>query len=185
MQRLTLDDETSLTKCWPEWCVWSGSGFERYAFKFCARNHWRVRRYLGDFEDCMQQCACEWVYCRNRYGCVVNNPAWFMALYKLSLYCMFNSYSNRDTAARMALERYAEVPRPTIEHSHGPFAAALGRASPELKAALTMLADAPAEIWDIALSGGKDTVAKSRALLRFAGQAVTHDILAELRLLLA
>ena len=36
-----------------------GSSFERYARKFIAKYHWRIRHIQPEFDDALQECALE------------------------------------------------------------------------------------------------------------------------------
>lgn len=89
---------------------WQNSAFQHWAGKYCRTNYWRVQRYLGDFDDCMAECACIYWECRLRYGATVNSNAHFMALYKLMVKSYFTDYSNYDTRYRDTLSLEGVIP---------------------------------------------------------------------------
>lgn len=177
-ERLSIDEQ--LAYGWPVWCYWPRSPFEKYATEFSRRNQWRVEATLGSLRDCIQECAYRWVFCRNRYANSVNNPAWFMALYKATIVNAFHTYGKKDHYLRTI---GLEPPDVSIEYSAGPALVALEQASVELHAVLALLADAPAEVLEMLLDGRSEVV-HSRRLLRFAGQSTNRNVLAELRSLL-
>jgi hypothetical protein len=127
----------------------------------------------------MQSCALDWVDCRNRYALQVNNPAWFMSLYKKTVFSTFNTNSIKDYRMRnLQLD-----PEDTTEYQAGPALALLTGASKELKAVLSMLADAPAEAL-ACMFDAKTETSQNRLLLRLAQLPVSRNVVAELRELL-
>lgn len=71
---------------------WPGP-WKRWAEKYCNANLWRVRSVVGDMDDAMAECAVQFIECRRRYGALVDNPAWLMALYQLCVISRFNDLS--------------------------------------------------------------------------------------------
>jgi len=177
---LTKDE---LLAGWPAWCYWPKSPFEAYARNFSRLNYWRVRASVGSLEDCLQECACKWTYCRNLYANSVNNAAWFMSLYKLGLASTFNSLAAKDAKARTMVVESVEPWWEPPDHQEGPLLVSLAGASNELRAVLAMLADAPAEALDCFFDGRSEKM-HNRRLLRFAHQSTSRNVLAELRGLL-
>lgn len=82
--------------------------FEGYVYNFVA-HQWRTSRLYKqghDFDDLLQEAACVFFVCRERYGDVVDNPRWFMALFTRALFNHFvdlkrqsKSYDSLDEIA--------------------------------------------------------------------------------------
>lgn len=74
---------------------WQGV-FEQWTQKFVNKNHWRVAYVWGSHEDVMQECGLVFARCLDRYRGKVDNHAWFMSLYKISIINEFNTMAVRD-----------------------------------------------------------------------------------------
>lgn len=168
---------------------WEGT-FALYAQKFTNRNAWRVRRILPDRDDVMQECALVFARCVDRYATKVNNQAWMMGLYKVSLANHFHSLASRSTAVGEGSDAYthdALVWSQEATESHwGAASVMVSDASAEVLHVLRFLADAPQEMLAIAL--GDDAAepdAICRRLKRLCGLPLRVDLLGELRALIA
>lgn len=62
---------------WPKWT----RELEGYAYN-AIRRRWPRLAPWYEWEDVMQEAYLVFLLCANRYGGAVDNPAWFMALYK-------------------------------------------------------------------------------------------------------
>lgn len=184
-----------------------GGVFEQWARRWVARNQWRVAHTVGGREDCMQECALIFTRCHNRYADKVDNPAWFMALFKVAVSNTWILLSKRDSRARrVKAELEARAPRikgatlrgpgsgtelahaPIDEHmaayNDGPLLAALREGSDELRCVLETIANAPAEALSI-MFGGKNAKANNIRLRRFCQLPGRPEVLSELRELLS
>ena len=159
---------------------WKGV-FENYAKAYIARNLWRVRTACGDSEDALQEAAFTFVCVVRKYGDVVDNPAWMMALYKRALENAFIDMANKDTKLR-------NLPAETIDTqtdcNGGMLASAIAEGSDELRKFLSVIADAPSDFLSILLTGfGEvDDEILNRRIHRLLG--IKHsavNVVAELR----
>ena len=141
---------------------------------------------MMDFEDCLQVSAEVFVRCHNLYAEKVDEPKWFMALYKRALSNEFHTLSSQCTEKRTAEFDYAEASvfsRSNVEHEEASFLVALQEASSELKDVFRVVANAPSEFLKVLLQEADDE-AWSRRLCRLARTAkVNSSVVAELRAL--
>ena len=163
---------------------------ERYAYRFAAANHWRVKHVLDDPEDVLQECAV--IFCKlcQIYGDTVDDPRWFMSLYKTALGRYFTSLAriNKRRAANLAAAYEAQMIAPLHEEP-SEFYAALATASDELQAVLRVIAVAPRDLLDLFLPSTPqsrwvpETEMKiSRSWCRLAQLAkIREDLVSELR----
>lgn len=158
---------------------WTGI-FENYARKYVRKNLWRIKAALGSEEDAMQQAALVFARCVRSYEMRVDNPAWFMSLYKVALMNDFNSFAIVDGRIRNLV---APPDAELIEHETGSIYASLCQASVELQTVLSMIAKAPSEMLAILLHPA-DSEVMSRRLARWAGIKTRHNLVDELRDLL-
>ena len=159
---------------------WAGP-FENYSRKFVRQNMWRVTAVYGSEEDALQEAALIYAKCVRTYEMRVDNPAWFMGLYKVALINAFNSSAIKDGKIRNL------IPPPeveTVEHETGSVYASLCQASDELQTVLALIAKAPAEMLGILLDPA-DSHTMSRRLVRWAGVKTRRNLVDELRELLA
>lgn len=125
---------------------WPGP-WEMWAKGFCAKNQWRVVHVLGDYDDCLAECALTFVECSRRYGKTVVSPQQMMYLYKLSVVCWFNVLSVRDQSCRRVREAIKEE-EPSVK-GDAEAMAKLSEASSELKDVINIFFSAPKEIFDV------------------------------------
>lgn len=130
---------------------WKGSVFERYARVVTSRNKWRVKRYLnGEFEDGLQECAMVFARCVNYYdNTKVDNPAWFMALYKTALHHHWANLATKDSHLTdgehsAGYEKFAFQNQ--VSYNDGPLAVAWAERSDEVKRAVALIINAPDEL---------------------------------------
>lgn len=126
---------------------WKGSPFCGWAHNFCHKNAWRVKNYVGDYEDCMAECALVYTQVRHRYGADIVSPQQFMSLFRVCVMSHFNTLANKDTQFRIGLENL-EKPNLAIQQE-GSVLVALREASTELQDVMQLLINAPQEIMDI------------------------------------
>jgi hypothetical protein len=125
-----------------------GGAFEGWAKNFVKDNQWRVRNYLGTFEDGVQQCAMVFTYCNNLYEKKVDNERWFMALFKTAVKRHFHTLAERDSNLRTAEATFVHD-----ESEAGPLLDNLLTAgesmSPELAAVFHIIANGPREMLEL------------------------------------
>lgn len=122
---------------------WEGP-VEGYTKNFLRANFWRVER-LMEYGDALSECYCVFLHLQREYFGVVDNPWWFMSLYKTSLWRKFNTLSNRDTAHRNRIV-YLEEQEMAEQAEVGAlaeFISDLENAPEEALALLRVLLDAP------------------------------------------
>lgn len=165
--------------------VWDAV-FEGWSRRFVGRNHWRVAAIL-DPDEATQECALVFARCARHYTGKVDNPAWFMSLYKVAVSNHFNNLALSNERAMRAAAAAETLPRPSSEFGDGPLLTALGEASVELRQVLVLaLVTAPQELARLMLGGPRgDPAAWSRALCRWARlPVVRNDLIRELKKLL-
>jgi DNA-directed RNA polymerase specialized sigma24 family protein len=169
---------------WPGAC-------ENYARKFVANNHWRVRAILEP-EDALQECAVVFCRCAKLYAGRIDNPAWFMAVFKTALLHYFTSLARinqRQLRVRAAIAEQARL-TPAYVPASGPLAAAMAEASAELRQVLEAVVRAPQELLELLLpKPGKRSPAAEAAISRswcrlVRTGTVRDDLIGELKDLL-
>ena len=169
---------------------WKDSPFEGYARKYVKKHFWRVKAVLFTEEDALQQAALVFARCRNAYEGKVDNPAWFMSLFKIALVNEWHSLAVADSATVRCSEMpdgYDETVQPD-----GPLAAAVAGASNELRTFLRVLGNAPAEFLDILLNypadhadaGEADSIYNQRIKRLIGISGSSADIVSEVRAIL-
>lgn len=126
---------------------WDGSSFQKWAKNFCYKNHWRVAHVLGDYDDCLAECALHYVICRERYGATVNSEKQFMYMYNLWVTAEFNTKSTKDFNNRQFQQSLPQDETPV--ESDANLAIKLADASEELKSVLNIFLNAPNEVMDV------------------------------------
>jgi hypothetical protein len=166
---------------------WPGP-FENWSRAWVRKNFWRVRTYFLDEEDAVQACGEIFARCLKYYAKKVDNPAWMMSLFKVAVMHDWNTYSQKDGQLRIGrdpaklLAHLELMPQPSA--NYGPLLIRWREASDELRQAMKILADAPAEMWDIVFSG-RSAAAHNLRLRRLCGIRKNVDLLGELRALLS
>jgi hypothetical protein len=153
----------------PEW----RGPFEGWAKRWVAENYWRVQNHVGSPEDALQECALIFTYCIKYYGETVDNPAWFMALFKISVQRRWCSYSLCDHRRRDGVDTLANEMENAIEQDDGYAVAAAdlnSQISGELRHFVDILLNAPREVFEIIMENKRKA---NRRLCRFAG---VHDV---------
>jgi len=166
---------------------WKGV-FENWTKAYVAKNAWRVRSHLGDFEDVMQACGEAFADCVRLYAGKVDNPRWFMSLYKQAVITRFIDWAKKDARLRSTQQEFAEEIKEThqdLEYGSAELSAALAEGSGELKQVLSMILNAPSELLGIMLQDASDAVRWSRRLCRMAKvYKVNENVVSELRSIL-
>lgn len=151
------------------------------------QNFWRVRHVLGDQEDAMSECAVQWCECRKRYGAHVDNPAWFMHLYKMCVMSRFTDLANKNTrridvvtACDMGESQFDGLPdSQALEQLD--LSIKLQTVSSELKEVLTILFNAPREAFDGLFSPAANPQQVFAAIANKCGISKSNVLLDELR----
>ena len=126
---------------------WEGSSFQQWAKNFCSKHQWRVFKIVGDYQDCLAECALIWVECCRRYGAVVDNDAWMMRMYQICVVTTFDTKSVKDSNDKK-LHQSLSLEEPSIE-SEAQLAVKLSSASSELRAVMRVFLNAPQEMLDV------------------------------------
>lgn len=124
---------------------WRGI-FEGWSKQWVSKHHWKVRHHCPTFEDAVQQCGLVFAYCNKYYVGKVDNPAWFMALFKTAVSNTWIKLAKRDSRTRdlgvlvadFDMLRQHETTLPT-----GDLVLAAASASPDLLKIIQFLAEAP------------------------------------------
>lgn len=75
---------------------WDGE-IEGYAKRWVAQHHWRVRRLCAEREDSLAECMVVFAKVARVYAGKVDNPRWFMALFKKALANYWIQLARHDT----------------------------------------------------------------------------------------
>jgi hypothetical protein len=174
---------------------WQGP-CEAWARTFVNQNHWRVSTIL-EREDAVQECAVAFARCCKYYSGKVDNPAWFMSLFKRAVINDFNSLTYKNDkliavrtkvlAARdLAKENADHEGIDAIEYPNGPLYSVLTHASEELRQVLGIIAIGPHELVSLMLTLSSSCDAEwSRSMCRLARtKKIRSDLISELRSLL-
>ena len=170
---------------------WKGV-FENYARSWVSKNFWKVREQFGSQEDALAECALIFTRCLRRYERSVDNPAWFMAIFKRAIANAWTTYAAKSTQQRGLIVHARDEDDEAVRDNAGPaedsqgfLLALLGEASEELRQVLSILATAPAEALSILFCSTDNTVL-NRVWKRWAGISDSRaDVVAELRKLLS
>jgi hypothetical protein len=124
---------------------WEGSVFERWSKRFVAVNGWRVHRIIGEYEDCMQECYLQYVYCRQHYPNA--NPRQFNYMFMLAVHNVFDTCSMKESNQKRI---YSQISTDeTAIESDAQLNVKLKGASSELKSVLKIFLESPKEVMDI------------------------------------
>lgn len=126
---------------------WEGSIFQGWARNYCANNFWRVSNIIGDYQDCLAECALIWLECCRRYGATVTNNAWMMRMFQLCVITTFDTKSMKDSNDRMLLSSLDTTEK--AMKSEAELIVNLDDASSELKQVMKVFLTAPQEILDV------------------------------------
>ena len=171
--------------------VFYGTVFERYARKFIAKHHWRIKHVQPEFEDALQEAALEFTHLCRIVGDEVDNPRWLMAIYKKHLNYAFLDMARKHQRHAAALTAAQEM-RYIEPAEEGYLHYKLAGASRELSEVLRVIAMAPHDLLDLMLPmpnyrfSASNEMRISRSWCRLARVAnVREDLVTELRGLLA
>jgi hypothetical protein len=146
MQRHALPDAHFY---WPEW-----SDVEGYAHAYARKHLWRVAIFM-ELDDLMQEAYLAFMETKARYAGAVDNPKWFMSLYKTALFCAVNDLAKRAGRGRMMVYEHslmsdtAEVPDCIGETENAATALLLWRDAPrELRQLVCLVCEASVEVSD-------------------------------------
>lgn len=172
--------------------VWAGP-FETYTRRYIAKNLWRLSRTC-DADDAMQEARIVFLDCTRRYTGRVDNPAWFMALYKMALFGRFDDLATQDTRYRsvgvLMCEVVTEEDASPIEaigtcENEGVLHTIIRQAPDEVRSVLSLLLNAPAEILELAAEAwgaqGKKSAFGNAMLCRMLGLPERADPLGAVR----
>ncbi len=95
-------------KYFPPLPAWGGP-FEKWARNYVNKNHWRAAHVFGSEEDSLQECAAVFARCLRTYQGKVDNPAWFMSLFKISVINEWNTVSIKDAHQREMYDADADA----------------------------------------------------------------------------
>jgi len=170
---------------------WEGSVFQKWAKNFCAKNQWRVAHVLGDYDDCLAECAKHFVICCQRYGATVNSAQHFMYMYKQWVIPEFHTLATRDGSIRKLYEAMQPLPGDEVDEtpeSQVNLLLELDGASEELKSVLKIMFNAPQEMLEVLRQEASSVHPKQffKSAMKTAGVKVTKagSLIRELQKLL-
>lgn len=147
-------------------------------------------RRVGDLDDARQEAQIVFLNVKRTYQGKVDNPAWFMALYKRSLAGHFHDLATRDTRQRHTCNvsdmQHDDDDAPAPEAvgdtcNTGELLVHVSRAPAEIKQVLSLLFNAPTEIVEFVCSGwgqsSQRDATTSEKLCKFLGIPPQRDLL--------
>lgn len=154
---------------------WEGSPFQKWAARYIAKNLWRVREAVGDYNDCMAEAALQYIVCRKRYGLTTNSNKHFMYLYKQWFESELNTHSSKDSRNReaaLSLSRNEPFVQPEA------ISIKLNDASSELKQIMKVILSAPQEVMDVLRAEASSCCPKQyfNAVLNFCGISKSKSV---------
>lgn len=160
-----------------------GGNFEAWARNYVRANRWKIRHYVGDEEDGVQQCVCVFLRCNDTYQHSVDSEKWFMAIFKTAVHRYFMTLATRDTRLRLAKQALRNRREPE-GISFDKVLIAHESMSAELRTVLSMIADAPSEVLNLLLDArllrSHDTAGLSRRWRRLTNMPGSSDLVKEL-----
>jgi hypothetical protein len=165
---------------------WTGV-FEKWTRQWAHRNHWRVKALL-DEDDLVQECAVMFSHCANRYRDTVTNAAWFMSLYQRAcanrLHTLSVSNTRYDTTAQdYEVGTLVMAEGATASDHYATLSIGITQCSAEARQVLSVMANTPAEMWDMLFAPRPDAVL-NRRIKRLCRITTEADVVGELRSLL-
>lgn len=165
---------------------------EGYVHNFLKRNYWRVRRSM-EYEDCLQEARLLFEELKLRYPSV-DQPQWFMSLFKTSWYHHFSDLATSDTSIRTAVKE-ADIstddgtPSSVVadalgETDNAGYTLVLIKQAPEdIRRFFSLLLNAPTEMLEmVTLSSGKRNERQvSEMLCKMLGLSAGTNILQKVR----
>jgi hypothetical protein len=159
---------------------------EGYVHNFLKTNFWKVSRSM-EYEDCIQEARLVFLECKSRYP-VVDNPKWFMSLFKRAWFTHFVDLASSDTKAKAEVTEFDETPvlESVVGDDHpGMVLMMIEKAPQEIKSVMALLINAPTELIETLvtdLSGGP--IMRRRALRKInacIGLEDTRDVVQEMQ----
>jgi hypothetical protein len=148
----------------PEW----SPPFQIWSRRWVDRNFWRVAEKVGTKEDAMQECALIFSRCAMKYRDTIDNPAWFMGIYKVSVINEWNRYSlkariYRDHEFCMTARESELLDQPSDDNA-GPLLIEFAECRREIANALDLISELPSETLSIFLARDERTSTRPRML---------------------
>ena len=134
---------------------WTGP-IEGYSVNCMRRHYWRVQ-YSMEWDDVMQECHCLFLKLCHEYP-DVDNPAWFMGLYKAALLNLVNDLAVDDSYLRQCtLESQLAVEDTqwleqciSIDENEGALYCMIDAAPDEIRSVMFLLLNAPPSVYRLA-----------------------------------
>jgi hypothetical protein len=165
---------------------WEGT-FENYSKGFVHKNEWRTRSIVPSREDALQECAEVFSRLQNIYSTSVTEPKHFMALYKTALVrhwqCLVRKQFHSPDYTELTEQVEQSLTQTQVCLPDSALAEVWQQASKELKAALTLIVNAPSDLLGILLQ--ENSAGMDRLWKRAAKVECEHNLVEELRELLS
>lgn len=132
----------------------------------------------------MAECALLFVMCKHRYGALVDNPAWFMALFQRMVTSRFHDLSTVDSRHREVCLK--QQPINVTSDLSLVLEYRAKDASKELKMVLYIIFNAPMEVLDLTMGQRRTSQNFFRAVVGKLGinKQKSNELVKELQLLL-
>jgi hypothetical protein len=164
---------------------------EGFVHNFLKRNFWRVAASM-EYEDVLQEARLLFLELKQRYP-QVDTPQWFMTLFKRSFSNHFHDLSKTDTDVRSgtsisnsSAEDSSEISLETLmgdPENAGYMTTLIGQAPEEVRSVLNLIANAPAELLELAIdswkASGKKKELGNQMLCRMLGRDPSKTDLVE------
>lgn len=126
--------------------VYKGA-IEGFVKNYSVKNLWRVESSVHSLDDIFQDSYILFLELKKKYGKDVNNPKWFMSLYKVSFINYFNKLSNRRTDF-YDLKNLDIFNNKDFSSDDSYFSVLLSEAPHEIKAVLNLFINSPKDLLD-------------------------------------
>lgn len=163
---------------------------------YVKKNLWKVASARGDFDDLMQDCWIVFHRCRTKYSGIVDNPAWFMSLYKRAIACEFidmakDATNNRHEIVMSNVGALNEDGTTSFDlgevvgelSNEGEMRVMIRQAPSEVRAVLAIMLNAPLEVLEMLQEAFKTGACSkvNRRLCMFIGIEEETDLLGRVR----
>lgn len=190
--RLTSATHTRLQAGAPSYVPYWSPTIDIWTRRFIDKNLWRVSAHIGDREDALQEARIVYLRCERRYSGVVDNAAWFMALYQRSLIAQFHDFANAATRQRDLVVSHSDLALVDEEgpqfdsvgelRNGGELSVMVRQAPNEVRMVLALLLNAPCELLElVAASTRKAQALGNKHLCLLLGITEDMDLLGRVR----
>lgn len=133
--------------------AFTSNEIQGFIHNWARQNHWKVSYQLPEFEDIVQEGGVVYTSVCNEYP-NIDNPAWFMGMFKTSFCNHMCSFARKDSVRRTSMvdmPEDAELAAAITPHTENTayFERKMEQAPSEIKELISLIASLPGEMWDL------------------------------------